>query len=62
MRRYGSKAVSVTHNQTILRSVIVMADDPDRLDRNSLSRSYGVPVDVVGRLIRDEKVRRVMSR
>lgn len=60
-RRYGSKAVSKTHNQTALRSVLVMASDLDRLDHGSLARSYGVPDDVVNRLVRDEKMRRVMG-
>jgi hypothetical protein len=47
---------------TALRYALENIVQIDNADQHSLSRSYGVPVDVAGRLIRDEKMRRVMSK
>lgn len=58
MRQYGSKRVSKVSTHSALRSLLVMRDDLSTVDLASLSRSYGVAVPEIDRLIAEERQRR----
>lgn len=57
-RQFGSKQVSKAHNQVALKQVILFRENLDGLDPESLSRSYGVPVDQVRAAIQNERLKR----
>jgi hypothetical protein len=57
-RQFGSKQVSQTHNRAALHQVIIFRENLDGLDPESLSRSYGVPVDQVRNAIAEERTKR----
>lgn len=58
MRRCGSKQVSKAHNRTALAQVILARADLGGLSAESLSRSYGVAVPDIDRMIAAELARR----
>lgn len=58
MRRYGSKQVSKAHNRVALAQVLLARADLSGLNIESLSRSYGVAVPEIDRMIASERARR----
>lgn len=58
MRRYGSKQVSKTHNRVALAQVLLTRASLDDVNLESLSRSYGVSVADIDRMVAAERQRR----
>jgi hypothetical protein len=58
MRRYGSKQVSKAHNRAALAMLLVQRPNLDSLDLAGLSRSYGLPVSEIDKMIAAERTRR----
>lgn len=57
-RVHARKAPTKGQQRAALRSLLAMRRTLDGLDRDSLSRSYGLPPDEVERMIRAERARR----
>ena len=58
MRNYGSKQVSKRSQRMALEQMLRMTTALDRLQPDSLSRSYGLPVDEISKMLAYERQRR----
>lgn len=57
-RQFGSKSPSQAHQRAALGQLLVLRPSLDGLDLASLSRSYGLPVPEIDRMIATERKRR----
>lgn len=62
LTRFGRKPLTVNAQRTALQTLLVMADNLDKLDATSLSRSYGMPANDVEGMIQQERFRRAAHR
>lgn len=58
MKRYGSKQVSKAHNRVALAQVLLARASLDEVNVESLSRSYGIAVPEIDKMIAAERQRR----
>lgn len=60
MRKFGSKAPNKAQQRTALAQLLVMRASLDGLNLESLSRSYGLPVPDIDRMVASERQRRAV--
>lgn len=58
MRKFGSKQVSKAHNRAALTALLIHRACLDSIDLAGLSRSYGLPVPEIDKIIAAERSRR----
>lgn len=59
--RYASKEVTRQHQRTMLGALLIMRDQLDTIDVESLARSYGTTPDDVRRAVEHERLRRTVA-
>ena len=59
--RHASKEVTRHHQRTMLGALLIMRDNLDTIDAESLARSYGTSADEVRKAIDHEKQRRTVA-
>lgn len=59
--RHASKEVTRHHQRTMLGALLIMRDNLDTIDVESLARSYGTSADEVRKAINHEKQRRTVA-